>query len=334
MTRTPSFSQELRHALLLMRPDQWTILTFQFMVPVLLTAPAAQGGGCWFNPASGAVLFSAWVLWVIFLNGGTLAFNSAYDKDTGPVAYLSNPPKPPAWLAMASLSLMIAGTVLSRFIVGSAFSLIVAVCLVLSVLYSHPAVRLKSRPGWDLLVNMIGYGGATTWAGLLAGKAAYFGADVNACAAGGWRNVPWPGLQGSVVLQLQESMSGGAGWMTLGFVFLFGSFYPLTQLYQMQDDLERGDRTLCTALGGKRSLQLALLLGLVAGGFLAWGLMMRNATWSLAFPALALSAWSIHLIQWLNQEAQMEPEEQEKRMYRALKLWALMDVAVVTGWYF
>ncbi len=76
------------------------------MVPVMLTAPAARGGGCWFNPASGAVLAAAWFVWVVLLNGGTLAFNSAYDRDTGPVAYLPNPPQPPSWLAGASFGLM------------------------------------------------------------------------------------------------------------------------------------------------------------------------------------------------------------------------------------
>ena len=35
------------------------------------------------------------VLWVVCLNGGTLALNSAFDRDEGDIAYLRQPPTPP-----------------------------------------------------------------------------------------------------------------------------------------------------------------------------------------------------------------------------------------------
>ena len=34
-------------------------------------------------------------LWVVCLNGGTLALNSAFDRDEGDIAYLRRPPPPP-----------------------------------------------------------------------------------------------------------------------------------------------------------------------------------------------------------------------------------------------
>ena len=37
-------------------------------------------------------LAGAWLAWVVLLNGGTLAYNSAWDRDTGAVAYLRRPP--------------------------------------------------------------------------------------------------------------------------------------------------------------------------------------------------------------------------------------------------
>ncbi len=82
------------------------------------------------------------------LNGGTLAFNSAYDRDTGPVAYLRNPPPPPAWLAAFGLAAMIGGALLGGLSSGSASALIALVCVLLSVLYSHPAVRSRPGPVW------------------------------------------------------------------------------------------------------------------------------------------------------------------------------------------
>lgn len=324
---------EIRDAIRLTRPDQWTILTFQFMLPVMLVAPAARGGGCWLNPASGAVLATAWLVWVVFLNGATLAFNSAYDRDTGPIAYLPDPPPPPAWLAAASALVMIAGVALSWLVVGSAFAILVGGCVLLSILYSHPFARLKARPGFDILVNMLGYGAGTTLAGLLAGQAANFGASGDACAAGGWRSVPWPGLQGSAIQQFQTAFSDGPGWFVLGFGLLFGSFYPLTQLYQVSQDRQRGDRTLCTEMEARPALWLAVVLGVLASAAFALGLVSKQSGWPLLLPALALSAWIIHLLMWIKKEPGMESSEQEKKMYRALNLWALVDITLVAAWY-
>jgi len=326
-------TQDIKDALRLTRPDQWPILTFQFMVPLMLIAPAARGGGCWFNPASGALLFSAWLIWVVFLNGGTLAFNSAYDRDTGPVAYLPNPPAPPRWLAKASLGVMLLGVLLAFFVVGTAFAAVVGFSVLMSVMYSHPAIRLKARPGLDLLVNMLGYGAGTTLAGLLAGQAAYFGASGNACAAGGWRFVSWPGLKGTLSQQILTAFQGGSGWLVLGFALLFGSLYPLTQIYQIAEDRLRSDRTLCTAMGVKPSLWLAIALALLAGVAMALGLWQRGTGWALILPAAGLAAWLWHLLTWLTQEPGLDIAIQEKKMYRALTLWAVMDACLVAAWY-
>ncbi len=326
-------AQQIKDAWRLMRPDQWSILTIQFLVPVMLTAPAARGGGCWFNPASATVLGVSWFVWVVLLNGGTLAFNSAYDKDTGPVAYLANPPQPPPWLAAAATGFMMLGPILSWYIVGSSLALLVAICVILSLFYSHPLVRLKARPGLDLLVNMLGYGAGTTLAGFLAGHAAYFGASGNACVPGGWQSVAWPGLTESLSQQIQMALAGGRGWIVPGFGLLFGSFYPLTQLYQIQEDLQREDRTLSTCLGPRPALWLATALGVGAAAFFAKGLLVRGTHWALLLPAVAMILWVGHLLIWLAREPGLEPAAREKKMYRALTLWALVDATLVAAWY-
>ncbi len=327
-----SLRRELHAAGRLMRPDQWTILTLHFMVPVMMMAPAAQGGGCWLNPASGAVLLTGWLVWVVFLNGGTLAFNSAWDRDTGPVAYLSDPPPPPAWLMIASSVFMVLGAGLATLVVGPALGVLVAACVLLSVLYSAPPVRLKARPGLDLVVNMLGYGAGSTLAGLLTARAAYFG-HPGACAAGGWKTVAWPALQGSLSDQFAGVLAGGGLGVVLGFGFLFGSLYPLTQLYQMEDDRARGDRTLVTALGARPALALSLVLAVGAAGAMLHGLQVRGAGWAMAFPVLALAGWILHVMNWWRREPQLAGEEREKGMYRALNLWAAVDAALLLGWY-
>ena len=285
----------------LMRPAQWPILTAQLTVSMLLAAPVVgPEWTSWLAGLNGPLLAMAWLAWVVLLNGGTLAYNSAYDRDTTPVAYLAAPPVPPKGLATAALIAMGLGAVLGALLVGPVFGAVIAGCVVLSVLYSHPAVRLKSRPGWDLMVNMVGYGGATTLAGLLA-------ITHSAPSTSGW-------------------------WFTIGFSLLFGSFYPLTQIYQTADDLRRGDRTLTTALGIRPSLALALGLGLGAGASLLAGCLIASRAGWLWLLVAVLVLWCGHLIWWWLCAANWSDKNHERGMYRALALWALVDVALAVVW--
>lgn len=291
----------LRAGLALSRPRQWPILSAQLAVGVLLAAPA---GAPW--PAGGPdalTLAAAWLAWVVLLNGGTLAFNSAHDRDTGPVAYLRRPPTPPQGLADWSRAAMAVGVLVGAAGVGISFGLLIAGCVVLSILYSHPRTRWKSRPGLDLAVNVLGYGGGTTLAGLLAGRAA------------GWTGEPAAGW-----------------WFTVAFGLLFGSFYPLTQLYQATADRARGDRTLATALGVRPALVLAMALAVAAAVALVAGFSAGGAGGRAVWPLAAVGLWTVHLAWWWRCGEGCRDADHERGMYRALVLWAVVDAAVVLAW--
>ncbi len=286
-----------RGALALTRPRQWPILTAQLLVGVLLAQPDRAGLAALLQGGALAVLGAAWVAWVVLLNGGTLAYNSAWDRDTGPVAYLRRPPQPPPGLAHAAFAAMLAGALLGGLAVGPRFGAVTAACVMLSVLYSHPDPRLKARPGLDLLVNMVGYGAATTLAGLVAGRVAT-GVE--------------PGPHGA--------------WLVGGFGLLFGSFYPLTQIYQTAADRARGDRTLVTALGVRPALVLALVLGAAAGAALVRTVPADRPTWPVA---AACGLWLLHLAWWLARAEHRDDRAHERGMYTALVLWAVVDAALV-----
>ena len=97
-------------------------------------------------------------------NGGTLALNSAFDRDEGDIAYLRNPPPPPERLALFSLGLMVVGQ-LAALALPPLFGALYGLCFALSVLYSVPPFRLKAVAGVDWLINMIGFGTLTPLAG-------------------------------------------------------------------------------------------------------------------------------------------------------------------------
>ena len=241
-------------------------------------------------------------LWVVCLNGGTLALNSAFDRDEGDIAYLRRPPPPPAHLATFGFGLMVLG-LLASLLLPAGFRAVYAVCLGLSVLYSVPPLRLKAVPGMDWLINMWGFGTFTPYAGWAA------------------TGVP---------------MDLAHGLVLLAFCPLFAALYPLTQIYQFEEDARRGDRTLALMLGARRSLWVSLGAAgaafslLAAAGLRAgWG---AGAAWRGAALALSAAVWGLVLGSWLWRQDRMGPDEHQRGMYRALVAWAITDVAVLLAW--
>jgi 4-hydroxybenzoate polyprenyltransferase len=286
--------------LLHLRPAEWPIMAGHTAVGYLL---AVGLGGAAAGVQAGPALVGL-VLWVVCLNGGSLALNSAFDRDEGDVAYLRRPPVPPRHLAAFSIVLMAAGQILA-FRLPAPYPVLYAVCLVLSVAYSVPPLRLKAVAGADWVINMWGFGTLTPYAGWAA------------------TGVPIEPARGLVLL---------------GFCPLFAALYPLTQLYQLEEDRRRGDRTLACVLGVRRSLSAALGAAALAFVlFTAAGLRAGWRTggtdlWRWAGVMLALLAWSAVLLPWRLRFGRMTPSEHQRGMYRALGAWAVTDVVAVLAW--
>jgi 4-hydroxybenzoate polyprenyltransferase len=280
------------------RPAEWPIVTVHAAVGYLLAVgvrSAAHGESV--APAALGI-----ALWVVLLNGGTLALNSAYDRDLGDIAYLREPPRAPRHLAVFGLSLMLAGSV-GALLLPWGYRIAYAICFVLSILYSVPPFRLKAVPGADWLINMWGFGALTPYAG--------------------WSATGLPvGPVGRLIL--------------LAFCSLFAALYPLTQIYQFEEDARRGDRTLARTLGVRRSLIIAVAAVVIAFWFFGaaalragWG---RSDTWRWVLLSLAAGAWALVLVSWMWRQGRMTMPEHQHGMYRALFAWALTDLAVVLAW--
>ena len=82
----PSFDYVLH-----LRPAEWPIMAGHTALGLFL---ATGLPGVLAHPRLGDGVLGL-ALWVVALNGGTLAINSAFDRDEGDVAYLRNPPPPP-----------------------------------------------------------------------------------------------------------------------------------------------------------------------------------------------------------------------------------------------
>jgi 4-hydroxybenzoate polyprenyltransferase len=282
---------DLYSYILHMRPAEWPIMAGHTLLGYVL-AVGVQGVRR--GDHIGSALL-ALVIWVVFLNGGTLAINSVFDKDEGDIGYLSAPPVLPHYLLHFSLVLLFGGQALA-FLLPPGFRVAYAICFALSVLYSVPPFRFKAVAGVDWVINMWGFGTLTPYA---------------AWAAAG------------------RPLDSGHGLVLLAFCPLFAGLYPLTQLYQFDEDRRRGDRTLALILGMRASLVVATVCTLLAFGLFAWGMSLLHIGakgFALLFPLLL---WLAVLLPWLFDFATWSPKQHQRGMYRALAAWAVTDLTVL-----
>jgi len=281
--------------LLHLRPVEWPIMAAHTTLGWLLAAGfTTPDRHAWIGLA----------LWVVALNGGTLAINSAFDRDEGDVAYLKAPPRPPRGLALFALLLLLGGGVLTWWLPVT-YRWLYGASVLMSIGYSVPPFRFKAVAGVDWLINMVGFGTLTPWAGwAITGRS----------------------------LDLEH------GLLFWGFCPLFAALYPLTQIYQRDEDRARGDRTLVLHLGVTTSLRLAL--GLTATAFAMFGTAAWIAGWGGAGAAplrvmllvLAGVGWLAVLLPWLAFGRDWRPAAHQRAMYHALGAWALTDLAILMAW--
>ena len=82
----------------------------------------------------------------------------------GDIGYLDQPPPVPRHLAAWGFGLMLAGQ-LASLALPRGFAIAYAMCFAMSLLYSVPPVRLKAVAGADWIINMLGFGTLTPYAG-------------------------------------------------------------------------------------------------------------------------------------------------------------------------
>lgn len=285
--------------LLHLRPAEWPIVAGHAM----LGAIVAVGWGGLGDGATLRLVVVGVLAWVVGLNGGTLAINSAFDRDEGDVAYLRKPPPPPPGLFAFGMAMMIFGLGLTWHF-PPLYRHAYLACLAMSVLYSVPPFRFKAVAGLDWLINMLGFGLLTPLAG--------------------WAATGAP-------------LTPAGRLLLLGFLPLFAALYPLTQLYQVEEDRRRGDRTLAIHLGARRSLRVACIGVLLAFACFAVASRMVWPTgaagaWRWAGLGLALAAWLAVLLPWLARAEAMAPHEHQRGMHLALAAWAVTDLAIIVAW--
>jgi 4-hydroxybenzoate polyprenyltransferase len=209
----------------------------------------------------------AFLAFHIFLYGGMTAFNSYYDRDEGPIGGLAKPP--PVRQALLPFSLIVQGIgLLMAARVNVNFLVIYLIIFGLGIAYSFPPIRLKGRP----LVGLITVG---------------FGQGVLA-SLGGWAAAK-PDF--ALITPLDWLGILAATLITIG-------FYPLTQIYQIDEDLARGDQTFAAWAGPRSTFLFATVIQIAAAALLVSVMTQVLSPIEALIVALAYGALLVATVQW------------------------------------
>lgn len=178
-------------------------------------------------------------------------YNSYHDRDEGSIGGLKQPPKVTQELLHLIVLFDVLAVLLSLFL-SPLFAGMVALYLLVSKAYSFKGIRLKKYPIVSTLVVTI-FQGAFTFAMVQVGL----------------------GLTISEVLQTPNSW-----FAVVSTLFLCGS-YPLTQIYQHDEDKKHGDKTLSLLLGINGTYVFAAISLTIGTLLLLWLYFSNHETYNI-----------------------------------------------------
>ncbi|MCU0390199.1 MAG: UbiA family prenyltransferase [Thermoflexibacter sp.] len=218
------------------KPSTWQHLRLSFsffLLPVYLFALSVSPQIDWWK-----ALWS-FVSLHLFIYPASNGFNSYYDKDEKSIGGVEKPLPVSKELLNASLIFDLVGINIG-FLAGWEFALAVFVYGLASKAYSHHSIRLKKYPIISLLTIAFFQGGFTF-------LATYY--TVNNLSIHQLLEIP---------VLLPACLSS---------IMLLGS-YPMTQVYQHEEDSQRGDKTMSLLLGIKGTFIYTMnVFGLSTLGF-------------------------------------------------------------------
>lgn len=187
------------------------------------------------------------IFWTFFivhflLYPASNGYNSYFDKDEGSIGVLRNPPPVDRGLYYLSLFLDVLAIVLALLFVNLTFAVMLMVYGLISKSYSHPIIRLKKYA----IASWIVVG---AFQGLFTFVMCYVGINGYGFQQGIAQHVVVPGTLST--LQLLAT-------------------YPITQIYQHDEDARRGDVTMSLILGIKGTFFFVSMLYILVAIAFVW----------------------------------------------------------------
>jgi 1,4-dihydroxy-2-naphthoate octaprenyltransferase len=197
-------------------------------------------------------LLWSFVIIHLLLYPASNGYNSYFDKDEKSIGGLKNPPPVNKSLYYVSLLMDLAGIVLACWKISLLFAVMILVYGLISKSYSHPSIRLKKFP-------IIGWLTVGIFQGFFAFMMCYIGINNY-----GLENL----MHNRIIIPA-----------SLTTLMLLGN-YPMTQVYQHEEDAKHGDHTMSMLLGVRGTfIFVQVIFALAALGFVLY----FNSFFTLAF---------------------------------------------------
>jgi 1,4-dihydroxy-2-naphthoate octaprenyltransferase len=192
----------------------------------------------------------------LFLYPASNGYNSYFDKDEGSIGGLKNPPLVNKGLYFTSLLFDMIAIVLGFIKISALFAVLLFIYGLASKAYSHPSIRLKKYPLGGLIT-------VAFFQGFFTFLLCYVGIN----------DFGLENLMSSKVL-IPASLSS---------LLLVGT-YPMTQIYQHEEDSKRGDQTISLRLGVKGTFMFVLIVFAIAtAGYVFYFNMFYSLQYGIAF---------------------------------------------------
>ncbi len=200
-----------------------------------------------------------------FIYPASNGYNSYMDRDTKSIGGLEKPPPPSRQLFITTIILDITGIVLS-LLISPLFAAVMMLYIGASKAYSYRGIRLKRFAVTSYLIVILFQGALTFWL-------VYYGSN-----AEGTLYVPW---QGMLICAL-----------------LIGGFYPLTQIYQHQQDLDDGVTTISYKLGYAGTFVFCAIVYVFAWAFMAQFFIRQEERDKLLVVSIFFIPIIVYFIKW------------------------------------
>jgi 1,4-dihydroxy-2-naphthoate octaprenyltransferase len=221
-----------------------------FLMPVYIFALAISP-----NFTERGILWT-FVIVHLLLYPASNGYNSYFDKDEKSIGGLKNPPPVNTSLYYVSLLFDLAAVILAWWKISFLFALLILVYGLISKAYSHPMIRVKKYPilGW-LTVGV--------FQGFFAFVMCYIGIN----------NYEIENLMHARIL-IPAALTS---------LMLLGN-YPMTQVYQHEEDAKHGDKTMSMMLGIRGTfIFVQVVFAIAAAGFVLYFNSYYSTQFSYAF---------------------------------------------------
>lgn len=226
---------------------------------VIILSGSYLAGGFFSAQANLELFILHYLVFVIIMNAAITVYNSFWDKDTGPVGGIYAPPNLSLWMLYASLLLKLTALLIAITTLGLFGGILYLTIIILSLLYSSPHIRWKNNPLLSLFIIFTGSGIISFLTGYLAYGNSNFNVTLISAA--------------------------------LGTSFFVISLYPLSQSYQIPQDIKNKTISLAYVLKKKGNLIYYLITTAVGTILLGYSLTLNypHLTYLFIFSNILLA---------------------------------------------